>query len=275
MTNANPAAAIDDLAERHGATISVWMGPLDGTPWLTRDAEREHPAASTLKLPLLIAVHRAAEAGELRLADTLRVHDDFASAVPGKTFRVTEDYDNDPAPWAELGKDATIEWLCERAIILSSNLATNLLIERVGTAAVNAVYAAAGAKLSRLDRCIQDIPAQRSDTANIASAADMARVLIALMANRLTPPERTREIERVLAACETNDAIPAGLPAEIHIAHKTGWIDGACHDAALVRPGDAEPFVLSIYTGAELGEDELHAMVAETAARCWDARPIR
>ncbi|MDN5852942.1 MAG: class A beta-lactamase-related serine hydrolase [Actinomycetia bacterium] len=267
-------ATLDDLAKRNDAAISVWMGALDGTPWLVRDAEREHPAASTMKLPLLIAIHRAAEAGELSLDDTIPVHEEFSSVVPDRTFRVTEDYDNDPVPWAELGNDASIAWLGERAIILSSNLATNLLIEQAGIPAVNAVYDAAGATTSRLRQCIQDLPAQESGTSNTATAEDMARVLVSLLADQLTPTARTQEIERVLAACETNEAIPAGLPAGTYIAHKTGWIDGACHDAALVRPDDAEPFILSIYSGADLGEDDLHSLVAEAAARCWDARPI-
>ena len=274
MTDRFAAArsAIDALSKRNAATISVWMGDAAGNAWLTRDADREHPAASTLKLPLLIAVHRAAEAGTLDLQETIPVHDEFESAVVGRTFRVTEDYDNDPQPWCELDGNASIAWLGERAIIRSSNLATNLLIERVGIDAVNDVYDEAGATTARLRRCIQDEPASEAGQFNTATAADMARVLTALLADRLTPPARTAEIERVLAACETNDAIPAGLPADTYIAHKTGWIDGACHDVALVRPDDDAAFLLSIYSGADLGEDDLHAMVAEVAAACWHAR---
>ena len=274
MTNENAIAAIDELAERNNATISVWMGALDGTPWLVRDADAEHPAASTLKLPLLIAIHRAAEDGELDLSDRLRIHDDFASAVAEHRFRVTADYDNDPDPWAEIGNHASIAWLGERAIVLSSNLATNLLIERVGLDAVSDVYETSGATASRLRRCIQDDPASAVGLFNTTTAADMARVFRALLADQLTPTARTREIERVLAACQTNDAIPAGLPAGTYIAHKTGWIDGACHDVALVRPDGAEPFILSIYSGADLGEDDLHELVAQVATQCWAARPL-
>lgn len=277
MTNdiAPPQAvkAIDELAEENTATISVWMGDLDGTPWLVRDADREHPAASTLKLPLLIAVHRAAEDGRLDLGETIRVHEEFESAVGGRTYRVTEDYDNDPEPWREIGNDASIAWLGERAIIRSSNLATNLLIERVGIDAVNAVYDEVGATTARLRRGIQDEPASEAGFFNTATAADMAHVMVALLAGRLTPRARTTEIERVLAACETNDAIPAGLPAGTYIAHKTGWIDAACHDVALVRPTDTAAFVLSIYSGGDLSEDDIHALVARVATACWEARP--
>ncbi|UYM04883.1 serine hydrolase [Solicola gregarius] len=260
------------LATEHDATISVWMGALDGTPRLVRDAGHEHPAASTLKLPLLVAVHRAAEEGRLHLDDELAVHEEFASTVDGRSFRNTADYDNDPAPWARLGERATIGWLTERSIVLSSNLATNLLIERIGIDAVNDVYDAAGAKAARLRRPIQDEPASDAGIFNTATAADLAQVLVALCGGRLLPPARTAEVERVLAACETNDAIPAGLPPGTYIAHKTGWIDEACHDVGIVRPAGEEPFILSIFTGAELDDPAAHRLVARVAAECWAAR---
>ncbi|MGH3357361.1 MAG: serine hydrolase [Nocardioidaceae bacterium] len=263
------------LAAEHDATISVWMGALDGTAWRTHDADVEHPAASTLKLPLLIAVHTAAEAGLLELDDALDIHAEFRSVVPGKRFTMTADYDNDPAPWSRVGERASIRWLAERAIILSSNLATNLLIERVGIGAVNAVYDAAGATTSRLRRSIQDDPASAAGVFNTATATEMAAVLIAVLGGRFTSPGTTAELERVLAACETNDAIPAGLPDGTYIAHKTGWIDDACHDVALVRPAGEDPFVLSIYSGARLGDPAIHRLVAEVAAVCWEERTRR
>lgn len=266
-------ARIDRLAAEHDATISVWMGSLRGEPWLVRDAEVEHPAASTLKLPLLIAVYAAAESGELDVAEPLFVHSDFASVVVGATYTITEEYDNDPQPWELLGERATIGWLAERAIVLSSNLATNLLIERVGLDAVNAVYDAAGESTSRLRRGIQDDPASEAGIVNTATAADLASVLNALIDDRLTEHGTTRRVERILAACQTNEAIPAGLPADTYVAHKTGWIEGACHDVAIVRPVGEEPFILSIYTGADLGDAALHGLVSDVARSCWDHRP--
>lgn len=263
------------LAVEYDATISVWMGALDGTPWRTHDPDVEHAAASTLKLPLLIAVHAAAEAGRLDLDDELEIHAEFPSVVPDATFTMTADYDNDPAPWSCLGERASIRWLAERAIILSSNLATNLLIERVGPDAVNAVYDKSGATTSRLRRGIQDEPASAAGRFNTATAAEMAAVLAAMLDDRFTTPSTTAELERVLAACETNDAIPAGLPDGTYVAHKTGWIDDACHDVALVRPHGEEPFVLAIYSGARLDEASIHRLVAEVAAVCWDERSRR
>lgn len=251
----------------------MWMGATDGTSWATYDADVVHPAASTLKLPLLVAVHQAGERGDLSLTEQLPVHADFVSAVPGEVYTTTADYDNDPAVWAVLGRSASIGWLAERAIVRSSNLATNLLIERVGIDAVNAVYRDVGATESVLLRGIQDDPAGAAGLANVATAADMARVVVGLLDGSLLSPAAARAAELTLASCEDDDAIPTGLPAGTYVAHKPGWIDGACHDVALVRPLDEPPFILSVFTAARLDDAEIHALVAEVARVCWRDRP--
>lgn len=266
------AAQVHDLAASREATVSVWFGDLHGRPWLTLGADALHPAASTLKLPLVVALYRVADRGELSLDDEVPVHADFASAVPGARHEVTEDYDNDPQPWALLGRTATLRWLADRAIISSSNLATNLLIERLGHEEVNAVYHAAGATRSRLRRAIQDEPASEAGLFNTATAADMAAVLRAVARGTLLPATTSAAVEDILAACVHDDAIVAGLPAAVYVAHKTGWIDHACHDVALVRPRDGAPFVLSVFTEALLDEAGMHALVADTARLCWHAR---
>ncbi|MGO1973464.1 MAG: serine hydrolase [Propionibacteriaceae bacterium] len=262
-------ADLDALASEHDATISVWLGGLDHTPWLTRLPDQIHHAASTMKLPLIIAVHREVDAGRLSLDDELLVEAHLPSVVEGTTYETTEDYDNDKQPWGVLGQQATIGWLAERAIIKSSNLATNLLITKVGMAAVNRVYADVGAERAALRRPIQDRAGGELGLDNEATAADMAAVLVALSQGELLSAESTRAVEDILARCETNEQIPPGLPEGTYIAHKTGWIDHACHDAAIVRPEGEVPFVLTVYCTAPMAEDPIHALVADVARICW------
>lgn len=269
-----PAAVdlLDALAVQHDASVSVWMGGLDGVAWLTRDSERVHPAASTMKLPLLIALYREAERRALRLDDTVQVRAVLDSVVAGHTYETTQDYDNDDQPWERLGQAATLRWLGSRAIVRSSNLATNLLLDTVGLAAVNAVYDGVGAARCRVRRGIQDTPAGDAGAANEVDADGLARVLLALTRHDIGLPATCEAVEAVLAACEHRDGIGAGVPVGTYIANKTGWITGACHDVALVRPEAADPFVLCILTAAALDEDAGHRLVADVARVCWDHR---
>jgi beta-lactamase class A len=255
------------------AAVSVWMGDLTGTAWLARDAEMSHPAASTMKLPLLVALHREAAAGRLDLDAEVPVLATTPSVVPGAAVTVTQDYDNDDAPWDALGEPATLRWLGERAVLRSSNLATNLLLQHVGLGAVAAVLADAGARHTYVRRGIQDFAAFRANSdGNVVTAVDLARVWQALAGGRLLDASTSRELEGLLRRVEHDDAIPAGLPAGTCCAHKPGWIEGACHDAALVRPDGEPPFILVVLTQAELDEEPAHRFVADIARACWNAR---
>jgi beta-lactamase class A len=55
-------------------------------------------------------------------------------------------------------------------------------------------------------------------------------------------------MREVLMRQEFNEEIPAGLPAGVKVAHKTGWITGVRHDAAIVYPPGRKPYVLVVLT---------------------------
>ena len=263
---------MDALAREHDATISVWMGGIDGRAWLRRDADRIHPAASTMKLPLVIALLRAVDAGELDLTEEIPVRAVLPSAVPGRTYETTQDYDNDDEPWRRLGSGAPIGWLAERALTHSSNLATNVLLDRIGLGPVNAVYADAGAQASRVERGIQDEPAMAAGATNDVTAADLAAVVAALARREIAGPASCEHVESILARCTDRRAAAAGLPDGTYFAHKTGWFAGVSHDVGLVRPADGPPFVLAILTAARLDEPAARRLVADAAAICWRHR---
>ena len=268
----SPTDALDALARAHDATISVWMGGPDGRPWLRREADRVHPAASTMKLPLVISLFRAADSGELGLDEEIAVRAVLPSRVAGRTYETTQDYDNDDAPWERLGGTATLDWLAERALTRSSNLATNLLLDRLGIDPVNAVYAAADARASRVERGIQDEPAMAADASNVVTAADLAAVLAALARREIATPASCQRVEAILARCADDIAAAAGLPKGTYFAHKTGWFDGVSHDVGIVRADAEPPVVLAILTGAALDEPAARRLVADAAAICWTHR---
>lgn len=264
---------LDVLAGRDDSVLSVWAGSLDGTPWLTRLPDAVHPAASTMKLALVIALHRAAERGLVDLDRPVVVHADFRSAAGG-TYASTRDYDNDDEPWRRLDSTVSLRWLAERAIVRSSNLATNLLIEAVGLDHPNDVYAAVGATGSVLRRGIQDA---RADAPNTVTAQDLAAVVCGLVSGRLLESVAAGEVERLLAASELNDAVPAGLPEGTYVAHKIGWTDECCHDVGVVRPRDEPAVVLAVLCswaapGART-EAEACAAVADVTRAVWAQRP--
>ena len=110
------------------------------TTW-SLNASRWFHAASTIKVPVLLAVYEAIE--QHRFAPFSRVHvrNRFLSRVDGRPFRVGQERDANAAVHAALGRMLTVHELAEHMIVTSSNLATNLLLDLVGVEAARAALA--------------------------------------------------------------------------------------------------------------------------------------
>ncbi|MBX7266035.1 serine hydrolase [Micromonospora sp. Llam7] len=280
--------AADDLharLDREPGTVSVYAGPLGTPPAWTRHAEATHYAASTMKLSVLAALYRAAEVGHLDLDAPVQVVDRFTSARPdAPAYSCAREYDNDGAVWDRLGAHVTLRWLAGRMIVRSSNLATNLVLEHVGRAAVAEVWALAGARHSVTARGIEDFAAREAGVTNLVTAADLAALLDAVATGATRPgpiasPAGCTAMLDVLCAQQIRQDIAEGLPAGTRLAHKNGWVRGVRHGAAVVFPDDADAYLLVVCTTSSLGApggDRADAgarqLVADISARVWRAR---
>ncbi len=266
---------VDDLP-RQGC-FSLWFGPVEGPAWFELQATEPHYAASTIKLPLVIAAHREHEAGRVDLEAPIRIHNGFESRADGSAFAMDRDDDSDPEPWRRICTDVSLRWLCLRAIVRSSNLATNLVLDAVGPAAVSATFTALGATGSALSRGIEDTAARAAGLQNLVTAADLARILQTLHAGTAASPAACRDILAILGAQQINDAIPVGLPAGTRVAHKSGWVDGISHDAGVVYPGaeqGGDPFIFVMCTTSDLDEHAGLDLIAAGAAAAWADRRL-
>ena len=208
-----------------------------------------------MKLPLLVAAYRLAERGALDLDRTVPVHNEHRSAHDGSLFALDQADDQDDGTWDRLGSEVDLRTLARHAVVKSGNLATDLLLEHVGTSEVAAVLRDAGCSPATvLPRGIGDAAAREHGLDNLVTAADLARVIGGVAARTLAGPETCAAVEAVLAAQEHRDQVPAGLPEGVYVANKTGWVDGVAHDVALVRPEDGAPYVLVVCTTADADE---------------------
>ncbi|SCL15672.1 beta-lactamase class A [Micromonospora nigra] len=273
----------DDLDARLDAapgTVSAYVGRPGITPTWTRHADAPHYAASTMKVAVLAALHRAAEAGRLDPDAPVEVRNDFTSARPGAPrFTCARHFDNDQVVWDRLHRPASLRWLAERMIVRSSNLATNLVIEHVGLPAVAEVWALVGARHSVTGRGIEDFAAREAGVTNLVTAADLAALLGALADGATAPgplaaPAACAAMLDVLCAQEFRDDLAEGLPPGTRIAHKSGWVRGVRHGAGVVFPDDAPPYLVVTCTSTDLVDADADAcrLVAEVSAAAWAAR---
>ncbi|MET7670312.1 serine hydrolase [Micromonospora luteifusca] len=274
---------LDAHLDRVPGTVSAYVGRLDAPPTWTRHVDAAHYAASTMKVGVLAALHRAAEAGTLDLDVPVPLVNEFDSAQPGAPrFSCAQHYDNDDAVWDRLGATATLRWLADRMIVRSSNLATNLVIGHVGLPAVAEVWALAGARNSVTGRGIEDFAARDAGITNVVTAADLAALLGALASGadspgKLASPAACSAMLDVLLAQEHREDLAAGLPEGTRIAHKNGWVRGVRHGAGVVLPDDAPPYLIAVCTttdpsGGDEDEDDACLLIAHVSAQVWAAR---
>ena len=157
----------------------------------------------------------------------------------------------------------TVKELIDRMITRSSNLATNALIELVGASNANATAHMLGARDIRVLRGVEDDKAYRAGLNNTTTARDLAALLEAIETGRAASRSSCDRMREIMLGQEFNTEIPAGLPAGIKVAHKTGWITGVLHDAAVVYPPGRRPYVLVVLTRGITDRDAARRLIAD------------
>ncbi|KNB52399.1 serine hydrolase [Streptomyces caatingaensis] len=242
--------------------LSVVAAPWRRPPVILRHPDVRHEAASTMKVAVLAALHR----GGTDLDRRVPVRNAFESAVGG-TYAIDRAEDSDPEPWKLLGRTASLRWLAERMVTHSSNLATNICLEKAGHEAVAEVWRRAGATGSASPRGIEDLAARAAGLRNVVTARDLVRLLESL------EPEVLALLEHNAHAVD----LAAGLPPGTRLASKNGWIRGVRNCAAVVYPRDAPPYALAVcYSGPSATghdvDDPAARLLARVSARVWRAR---
>ncbi len=254
----------DSLAAIAGAHPDVLFGiavrdDATGTTFVLNGDSLMH-AASTMKVPVMIETFRQAQQGRFSLDDSLVVKNTFTSIQDGSAYAVEDD--SDPDVLARVGRRVTVRYLVERMITHSSNLATNILIEKVGADSVQATIEGLGTTHMRVYRGVEDIPAYRAGLNNTATARDLSLLMQKIGQGEAVGPAADAEMRAILLRQHYNETIPAGLPPGLPVAHKTGFITGINHDAALVLPPGQPPYTLVILTRGFESPDSAHAVGA-------------
>lgn len=236
------------VAEVKDAVVGVAFRDLATGDTLFLNADDSFHAASTMKVPVMIELFRRVDSHALRLDQGILLVNKFGSIVDGSPYSLDPASDSDSSAYTLTGKRVTVRELIDRMITRSSNLATNALIELVTASSADATAHALGATHIRVLRGVEDDKAFRANLNNTTTARDLAVLLGAIETGKAASRSSCDAMREVLMRQEFNEEIPAGLPPGVKVAHKTGWITGVRHDAAIVYPPGRKPYVLVVLT---------------------------
>ena len=263
---------IGELVRASGAeTVAVAYYDLATGKELLINPDVSFHAASTMKVPVMMEIFRQAAAGKFSLDQRIPVKNDFASIVDGSHYSLTPDGDSDQSLYTRVGQSETIRELMRLMITMSSNLATNILIERVTPERVMDLMHTIGAEHIRVLRGVEDGKAFQKGLNNTITARDLMIILRRMAERRAVSAKASDEMIKIMLDQKFNEGIPAGVPRTARVSHKTGSITRINHDAAIVYPRGRKPYVLVVLTRGIEDEKLAHKLIADISRVVYES----
>ncbi len=217
----------------------------NGLQLLINEKENFH-AASTMKTPVMIEVFKQAEQGKFKLDDSILIKNEFRSIVDSSAYSLSISDDAGEELYQFMNQKKTIRELVYYMIMVSSNLATNLLIDLVGAQNVAQTMKGLGANDIKVLRGVEDIKAFDLGLNNTTTAYDLMTIYKKIAGGEAVSKNASEEMTEILLQQKFNTIIPAKLPIDVKVAHKTGSITGVEHDSGIVFLPDGRKYVLVI-----------------------------
>jgi beta-lactamase class A len=243
-----------EFAKQKGTFALAYKNLLTGEQILINEKINFH-AASTMKTPVMIETYKQAKAGKFNITDAVLVKNEFKSIVDDSAFSLNAGDDSDSELYTKIGAKLPIYNLLYLMIIKSSNLATNIIIELVGAENVTQTMRDMGAKDIQILRGVEDSKAFLKGLNNTTTAYDQMLIFNDIALGKTVNKKSADAMVKILLDQAFNDKIPAKLPRDVKVAHKTGWIKGINHDAGIVYLPDGRKYVL-VLLSKELEDDK-------------------
>jgi beta-lactamase class A len=202
---------------------------VDGVVRYERAADETYPAASVIKIPILMTVHADAAEGRLSLDERLAVGEHLpGTGVLGRVPGVT---------------DLTIRDHAMLMTIVSDNTSTNRLMERVGVERIAERMREWGCARTELRRKMFDFEAADRGLDNVATPRELAGLLLRLVRGELVDRATSDVVLGVLEATQDDALIRRYLPARARVAHKTGSLEQVRNDAGVIWGSSERPVI--------------------------------
>lgn len=234
---------VTELSKQKGTFAVAFKNLRTGKELLINEQEIFH-AASTMKTPVMIEVFKQADEGKFSLQDSFVIKNEFKSIVDSSLYSLDSANDSETEIYRHVGEKRTLYALMYEMIIASSNLSTNLIIDLVDAKNVTQTMRDMGAGKILILRGVEDQKAYDKGLNNTTTAYDLMLIYTKIARRKAVNKNASKEMIRILLKQEHNEIIPAMLPKEVKVAHKTGSITGVRHDSGIVFLPDGKKYVL-------------------------------
>jgi len=249
-------ASIHDVDQHLDGVMGVAIEDLSTGDHFFMHEDEVFAQASSIKITVLANLYLQAEQGKLKLTDLYTVQP--SDLVPdsyimnGLTPGVTR---------------VTLRDLATMMVAVSDNAATNVLIDRVGMANVNAMLDSLGLAHTRLRRKMMDLEAAKQGRENISTPREMMTLLDAIYHGKVLNKQSTDDFFKMLST-NKDSFIPRDLPADLKVANKPGALEAVRNDSGIVFVG-GRPYVICIMTAFLRNEREGEEAISKISVETW------
>jgi beta-lactamase class A len=203
---------------------------IDSGEYSELGADRVLPAASTIKLPILIALFQDIDTGKVQLAEKLTI-------TPQSIAKGSGDLQKQKP-----GTQVSMLVAATKMMTISDNTATNLLIDRLGGKAVlNHRFRTWGLKVTTINQPLPDL-----EGTNTTTAKELARSIQAIQRGNIVSAPARAQMLNMMSHTARNTMLPKGLGAGAKIAHKTGDIGSLVADVGSIELPSGKKYLAAV-----------------------------
>ena len=242
------------LIARSPFRVGAFACSADGETLLEHDAESAFPSASVIKVPLVMTLYADAAEGRVDLGERVAVGERVDGSGVLRDLRDVE--------------SVSLRDLAMLAIGLSDNTATNRLIERVSAERVAERLTAWGCSVTALRRRMYDFEAAKGGLENVASARELASLLVRLVKGECVDRATSDAVLAVMERCDDDRKLRRFLGPGVKVPSKSGTLDASRNDVAVFR-APARVVVAAVFTSEvqdHLAAEHLLGIIGRCAA---------
>ncbi len=242
------AATEKDLA------MQMMVVELDNGAYAQIGANQAIAAASTIKIPILVAFFQDVDAGKIKLDEQLEMTADVKVGQAGDL------------QYLPTGTKISALETASKMIIISDNTATNMIIKRLGgNTAVNQRFKSWGMTATVVNNQLPDL-----EGTNTISTQDLVTLLSMLDRGKLIEPRSRDRFMDIMRRPVTNTLLPQGIGEEARIIHKTGDIASSVGDAGIVDMPNGKRYAIAVMVKRPDNDQRANEMIRQISRATYE-----
>lgn len=233
-----------------GFAPGLFLIDLDNFNYLDITGSIAFPAASMIKVPILIAFFQDVDAGKIRLDEKLTMRKEIIAQGSGEM------------QYLQPGTQFTALETATQMIIVSDNTATNMVINRLGgITALNERFKSWGLTTTSLKNVLPDLQGT-----NVTSPKELASLMVRVSQGELVSMRSRDRMLSIMQRTVNNSQLPQGLGEGATIAHKTGDIGTLIGDVGLVDMPNGKRYAVAAMVKRAFNDDRAYELVQKMSS---------